>query len=111
MDRGQRAALAHRGDVEHVERLVLDELADDHTVGVETAGQLDELAGRDLALALGVGVAGVQRRSVGVARVVLELQFEQVLLDGDDALAWRHRAEQFVKSVVLPAPGGPTPGW
>ena len=94
VDGRQRAALAHRRDVEHVERLVLDELADDDTVGVEPPGQLDELAGGDLALALGVGVAGEQRRRVGMARVVLEPQLEQVLLDGDDPLAWRHLTEQ-----------------
>ena len=58
MDRGQRTPLAHRSDVEHVERLVLDELADDDTVGVEPPRQLDELAGRDLALALGVANVG-----------------------------------------------------
>ena len=52
VDGRQRTALAHRGDVEHVERLVLDELADDDSIGVEAPGELDELASGDLALAL-----------------------------------------------------------
>ncbi len=102
MDRRQRSALAHRGDVEHVERLVLDELADDDAVGVEPARELDELTGRDLALPFGVGMAGEQRRRVGMAGVVLEVQFEEVLLDGDDPLAWRHLAEQLGQQRGLP---------
>ena len=105
VDRGERAAFAHRRDVEHVECLVLDQLADDDPVGVEPAGQLDELAGRDLALALGVGMAGEQRRCVGVARVVLEAQLEQVLLDGDDPFERRHLAEQLGEQCRLAGAG------
>ena len=105
VDRRQRSALAHRRHVEHVERLVLDQFADDHPVGIEPAGEFHELAGGDLALAFRVRVPREQRRRVGVTRVVLEPQFEQVLLDRDDPLERRHRAEQFGEQCGLAGAG------
>ena len=84
VDRRQRTSLAHRSHVEHVERLVLDEFADDDAVRVEPPREFDELAGGDLALAFCIRMSGEQRRRVGMARIVLESEFEQVLLDGDD---------------------------
>ena len=40
-------------------------------------------------------MASEQRRRIRVARVVLQTQFQQVLLDGDDPLERRDLAEQF----------------
>ena len=95
------------GDVEHVEGLVLHQFADDHAVGIELPRQLDELAGRDLALALGIRVPGEQRRRVWMAGVVLETQLEQVLLDGDDPLERRHLPEEFGEQRRLARAGWP----
>ena len=92
VDRGHRSALAHRRDVEHLQGLVLDELADDHPVGVQASGELDQFARRHRAAAFGVGLAGVQRRCIGMPRIVFQPQLEQTLLDGHDALQRRHGA-------------------
>ena len=105
VDRGHRAALAHRCHIEHLQRLVLDQLTDDHPVGVQPPGQLDQLARRHRTAALGVGLTGEQRRRVGVARIVLEAQLQQALLDRDDPFQRRDRTEQFLQQGGLAGTG------
>ena len=105
MDRCQRTALTHRGDVEHVECLVFHQLADDDAVGVEPARQLDQLARRDFALAFSIGMTREQRRRIRVARVVFEPQLEQVLLDRDDAFERRDLAQEFGQERRLSGAG------
>jgi len=70
-------------------------IADHHTIGVQAPGQFDELACGDLALALGVGMPGEERWCIRVARVILESKLEEILLNGDDALARGHFSQEF----------------
>ncbi len=101
VDRGHRAVLAHAGDVEHLQRLVLHQLADHDTVRVQPAGELDQLARRHGAVAVGVRLPGEQRGRVRMARVVLQAQLEQPLLDRHDPLVGWHRAEQLLEQRGL----------
>ena len=81
VDRRERALVARVHRLEHVQGLGAADLADDDPVGPHAQGVPDELADLDLALALDVGRAGLERDHV----VLLELELGRVL-DRDDAL-------------------------
>ena len=77
-------------------------LADDDAVGPHPQGVPDEVADRDLALALDVGGPRLERDHV----LLRELQLGRVL-DRDDALAVRDEADSTFSVVVLPEPVPP----
>src|SRR5829696_662059 len=81
MDRRQRALVACVHRLEHVQGLGAPDLADDDPVGAHPQRVPDELADADLALALDVGRARLERDHV----LLLELKLGGVL-DCDDAL-------------------------
>ena len=78
--------------LEHVERLGAADLADDDAVGAHTQGVADELADADLALALDVRRARLERDDV----LLLELELGRVL-DRDDALVVRDERREGVE--------------
>ena len=99
----QRALVAGVERLQHVERLAAADLADDDPVGAHAQRVAHEVADRDLAAALDVGRAGLERDDVRL----LEAQLG-VVLDGDDALRRRaRRRDSALSSVVLPAPVPP----
>ena len=86
--------------LEHVERLGAADLADDDPVGPHAQGVADELADADLALALDVRRARLERDHV----LLLELQLGRVL-DRDDPLVARHERRQRVQHRRLTGAG------
>ena len=100
VDGGQRAVVAGVHGLQHVHGLGSTTLADDDAVGPHTQGVADEVADRDLALALDVGRARLQRDHV----VLLELELGRVL-DGDDALVGGDGRRQHVQRRRLTGAG------
>ena len=68
VDRRERAVMARVHGLEHVDRLGATTLADDDAVGAHTQAVADEVADRDLALALDVRRARLERDHVLLAR-------------------------------------------
>ena len=93
---GQRAVVAGRHRLEHVEGLAAADLADDDAVGAHAQRVADQVADGDLALALDVRRAGLQPDDV----LLLELEFGGVL-DGDDALVLRDQPGEGVEQRGL----------
>ena len=81
VDRRDRAVVTGVHRLEHVERLGATHLTDDDAVGPHAQRVAHEVADRDLALALDVRRAGLERQHVRL----LELELLRVL-DRDDAL-------------------------
>ena len=102
VDRGQRALVAGVHGLEHVERLGAADLAHDDAVGAHAQRVADELADADLALALDVRRARLERDDVAL----LELELGRVL-DRHDALVAGTKPESALSSVVLPEPVPP----
>ena len=100
VDRGDRAVVAGVHGLEHVERLARTTLTDDDAVGAHPEAVLHEVADRDLALALDVRRAGLEREHV----VLVELELLGVL-DGDDALVGRDERRQHVEGRRLAGTG------
>ena len=100
VDRRQRALVAGVHGLEHVERLRAADLADDDPVGPHAQGVPDELADPDLALALDVRRARLERDHV----ILLELELGRVL-DRDDALVVGHERRQGVERRRLSGAG------
>ena len=100
VDRRQRAVVARVHRLEHVQRLGAADLADDDPVGAHAQGVADELADADLALALDVRRARLERDHV----VLLELELGRVL-DRDDALVVRDEGGQRVQQRRLAGAG------
>ena len=84
--RGERAVVARVHRLEHVERLGAADLADDDPVGPHAQRVADELADRDLALALDVLRARLEPQHVPL----VELELGRVL-DRDDPVRVRDR--------------------
>ena len=91
-------ARVHR--LEHVQRLRAADLADDDAVGAHAQGVADELADADLALALDVRRARLERDHV----LLLELELGRVL-DRDDALVVRDEGGERVQRRRLTGAG------
>src|SRR5205814_9723441 len=93
VDRRERALVARVHRLEHVQGLGAADLADDDPVGAHAQGVPYELADADLALALDVRRARLERDDV----LLLQLQLGRVL-DRDDALVAgderRHRVQR-----------------
>ena len=103
VDGRQRALVAGVHRLEHVERLGAADLADDDPVGPHAQRVADELADRDLAVALDVLRARLEAEDV----VLVELELGGVL-DRDDPVGVRgSTAESAFSSVVLPVPVPP----
>ena len=100
MDRRERAVVARVHGLEHVERLGAAALADDDAVGPHAQAVPDEVADRDLALALDVRRARLQRDHVLLA----ELELGRVL-DRDDALVVRDGRREHVQRRRLTGAG------
>ena len=100
VDRRQRALVARVHRLEHVERLGAADLADDDPVGAHAQGVADELANPDLALALDVRRARLERDHV----LLLELELGGVL-DRDDALVAGHERRHRVQRRRLTGAG------
>ena len=99
----QRSVVAGVHRLQHVERFLAADLADDDAVGAHTQGVDDELPLADRALAFHVGRARLEPRHVLLA----ELEFGRVL-DRDDPLVAREmKQDSTLSSVVLPAPVPP----
>ena len=81
VDGSDRAVMAGGHRLQHVEDFGAADLADDDSVGAHPQTILDQVALRDLALALEVGRPGLEPNDVRL----LERQFGGIL-DGDDAL-------------------------
>ena len=82
--RGQRPCLAGGHRLDHVQRLARAALADDDPVGAHVQRVAQQVAHRDLALALQVGRARLERDEV----LLVELELGGVL-DRDDSLVVR----------------------
>ena len=102
VDGGQRAVVAGVHGLQHVERFLAADLADDDAVGTHTQGVDDQLALANRALAFDVGRPGFEPRHV----LLVQLQFGRVF-DRHDALALGDEADSTFSSVVLPAPVPP----
>ena len=100
MDRRERPFVARVHRLEHVERLGAANLADDDAVGAHAQGVADEVADRDLALALDVLRARFEPQRV----LLLELELGGVL-DRDDAVALGHRSRERVQHRRLTGAG------
>ena len=100
MNGGERAVVAGVHGLQHVQRLRAADLADDDPVWPHAQGVADELADRDLALALDVLRARLQSENVGL----LHLQLGCVL-DGDDALGVGDRGRERVQERRLAGAG------
>ena len=88
-------ARVHR--LEHVERLRAADLADDDAVGAHAQGVADELADRDLALALDVLRPRLEPEHVPLVQAKLGR-----VLDRDDAVRVRNRRREGVQEGRLP---------
>ena len=97
---GQRAVVAGVHGLEHVERLAAAALADDDAVGPHAQRVAHQVADRDLALALDVGRARLERDDVLLAQLELG-----GVLDGDDALVVRDEGRQHVEQRRLARAG------
>ena len=96
----QRAVVARVHRLEHVERLGAADLADDDAVGPHAQRVADQLADRDLTLALDVLRARLQPQHVAL----VQLQLGGVL-DGDDAVVVGDRRRQRVQERRLAGAG------
>ena len=111
VDRRQAAVVAGVHGLQHVQRLVAADLADDDAIGPHAQGVDDQLALRDRALALDVRRPRLQPDDVPLPQHQLG-----GVLDGDDALAFRDEAGQHVEQRRLAGAGaaarrGCSAGW
>ena len=102
MARGERSVLATVHGLEHVQGLARAALPDDDPVGPHVHRVPEQVADRDLALALEVRRASLERDDVFLP----ELQLCSVL-DRHDALVVRDERESTFSVVVLPEPVPP----
>ena len=100
MHRGQRAIVASVHCLEHVERLGATNLADDDPIRPHAQRVADEVADRDLTVALGVGRACLEADHV----LLVQLQLDSVL-DSDDSVPVGHEARQHVEQRGLAGSG------
>ena len=100
VDGADRAVVAGVHRLQHVERGGVADLADDDAVGAHAQGVADQVADRDLALALDVRRAGLEPHHV----VLVELELGGVL-DGDDALVVGDERRQHVERRGLAGAG------
>ena len=100
VDRDERALVAGVERLEHVERLAAADLADDDPVGAHAQRVAHEVADRDLAAALDVGRARLERDDVRLLQPQLG-----VVLDRDDPLAVRDGGRQGVQQRRLAGAG------
>ena len=92
VDRGERAVVTRVHGLQHVERFLAADFADDDAVGPHTQAVDQQLALPHRAVAFEVGGPGFQTRHVRL----LQLQFGRVF-DGDDALLARDEAGERVE--------------
>ena len=100
VDGGERAVVAGVHRLQHVERFLAADLADDDAVGAHAEGVDHELALLDRAFAFDVRRPRFEPDDV----LLLELQFGRVL-DGDDALVLADEARQDVEQRRLAGAG------
>ena len=96
----QRAVVARVHRLQHVERFLAADLADDDAVGAHAEGVHHELALADGALPFDVGRARLEPRDV----LLVQLQLRRVF-DRDDALAVGDEARQHVEQRRLAGAG------
>ncbi len=99
----QRAVVAGRHRLEHVQRLARTTLADDDPVGSHVHRVPEQVPDRDLALALQVGRARLQGDDV----VLAELELGGVLDRDDPLVVDGMNDERTLRVVVLPEPVPP----
>src|SRR6185312_11273115 len=100
VNRGERAVVAGVHGLEHVHGLGAAALAHDDPVGAHTQGVADEVADRDLALALDVGRPRLERDHV----LLLQLELGRVL-HRDDALVGGDGRREHVQGGGLTGAG------
>ena len=100
--RAERAVVARVHRLEHVERLGAADLADDDAVRPHAQRVADELADRDLALALDVLRPRLEPQHVALVEPELG-----GVLDRDDPLVSGIAVDSALSSVVLPEPVPP----
>lgn len=102
VDRREGTLVAGVHRLEQVERLGAPGLAEQDAVGSHAEAVSHKLARRDLALAVGAGLAGFQPHHMRVFKP----EFRRVL-DGDDAFAMGNRRRKRVQQGCFPAPVPP----